>query len=237
MWVGEVKSGFLIIFTIMKIAMGVDSEDVEDLLIKVQRSYGIRFAKDDFKDAGTLGDITGIILNRVSGTPASDCTSQQGFYKLRDAIGKVTGLDKVSIKPTSSLGDIFPRANRRKKIKRVVEILDFQPKILQPHPAISSVLAILLLFSLAWYFVDGLQATIGLFSSIVMLLISHRTGKEFTVKTVGELAEKLSIENYIHIRTDPATVNKDEIRRNLIKMYSKDLGLRPHEISPGTPIL
>lgn len=217
--------------------IGVDGEDLDLLIEQVERSYGIKFTHDDFTQAKTLGDITKIILLRIGGTPATDCTSQQGFYKLRDAISRITGTHKDRIKRHTLLIVLFPRDHRRQKIKILTRVLGIKNRILESHRTITFLIFFLVIGSLIGFFIDPLQAAIVLAGTIFISWLSYLAANEFPVTTVGELAKKLALDNYTSMRRDPLTVNPQEVKKNLEKMYEEYLGLRPHEQLPDAPIV
>ena len=92
----------------------IDSEDISDVLVKVEKSFGFKFGETELKDVMTFGDLCDIITNKVHGDNLTDCTTQQTFYKLRDAIVKTGPTDKKTLTPQSDLQDLFPRSTRRR---------------------------------------------------------------------------------------------------------------------------
>ncbi|TAD92632.1 MAG: hypothetical protein EAY75_02080 [Bacteroidetes bacterium] len=95
----------------------IDPEDFGDTLLKLEKSFGAKFADNSFKDAKTFGDICDIIESQINLTDKDDCTTQQAFYKVRKAIGLTQTFDERSIEPKAKLEDIFPRSNRRQNVK------------------------------------------------------------------------------------------------------------------------
>lgn len=64
----------------------LDAEDVEDVLARIAYSLNIEFGNNTFKDAKTFNDFSNVIVSKMVVEDTADCTSQQAFYKLRDAI-------------------------------------------------------------------------------------------------------------------------------------------------------
>lgn len=81
----------------------VDPDDISDVLIKIEKSFGFRFGDTELKDVKTFGELCDIITSKVPGENSSDCTTQQAFYKVRNAIADVLLLDKASLTPDSDL--------------------------------------------------------------------------------------------------------------------------------------
>ena len=71
----------------------VDSEDLEDVLVMIEKSFDFKFETAELKDVETFGHLCDIITNKVQGNNIDDCTTQQAFYKLRDAIASSLYVD------------------------------------------------------------------------------------------------------------------------------------------------
>ena len=81
----------------------IDPEDFGDTLLKLEKSFGIKFADNSMKDAKTFGDICDIIESQINLTDKDDCTTQQAFYKVRKAIGLTQNFDESNIEPQTKL--------------------------------------------------------------------------------------------------------------------------------------
>ena len=65
-------------------------------------------------------------------------------------------------------------------------------------------------------------------------MIEYKIGNELEVKTVGELAKKITRENYIKSRRNPKTFNKSEIEEILTDWVSNDLGIDKNKLERDT---
>src|SRR5215203_6471101 len=115
----------------------IDSGDLDDVLKKVENSFGFQFGKTELKDVHTFGELCDIITSKVQGDDTNDCTTQQAFYKLSNAIAATLYIDKSSLTLTTRLKELFPRQQRRKQIKAVERHLDCQINLLRPKHWIS----------------------------------------------------------------------------------------------------
>lgn len=203
----------------------IDPEDVGDVLLKVEKSFGFQFGDTELKDVKTFGELCDIILQKVQGENSNDCISQQGFYKLRKAIVKTLQINPNSISFDTSLPEIFPRPHRRKQIALLQKELGFKLNLLQPKGWITTSLILMLLASIVFLFIFWQAGVAGLIFSIAGLKISYKLGKELDLQKIGELAAKISRENYFAVRRDPSTVNKSEIVRTITELFSEDLAL------------
>ncbi len=94
----------------------IDSEDLSDVLTKVEKSFGFKFGKTELKDVSSFGELCDIITDKVKGCNLKDCTTQQAFYKLRSAICVTLNVDRKFVTTETNLLELFPRNFRRKKL-------------------------------------------------------------------------------------------------------------------------
>jgi len=97
----------------------IDSEDIEDLLVKVETSFDIKFVGDELVHITTFGQLCDHIANKIQLDNSDDCTSQQAFYKLRDAISSTLQIDNKTISTDFPLADLLPRQSRRSRTKKL----------------------------------------------------------------------------------------------------------------------
>lgn len=201
----------------------IDSEDIEDLLVKVETSFDIKFVGKELVHITTFGQFCDHIANKIQLDNSEDCTSQQAFYKLRDAIST-----------NFTLTDLLPRPNRRSRTKKLEKHLGFKLNILRPPHWVIGTLAILLLASIVGIFFNWQIGILGLAFSIIGLLFANKIGNELDLKTVGQIAEKMTRENYLKSRRNPKTFNKSEIEKILTDWFSNDLDLDKSKLTRET---
>src|SRR4051812_9869196 len=107
-----------------------ESEDIFDVVVKLGKSFNLNFEKDAFFTIKRFGELCDIIISKVQGADSDDCTTQQAFYTVRNAIATTQLIDKNSVTLDSNLQDIFPRDNRRQKIKELHDELGLPLDIL-----------------------------------------------------------------------------------------------------------
>ena len=203
----------------------IDSEDIEDLLVKVETSFDIKFADDELIHITNFGQLCDHIANKIQFDNSDDCTSQQAFYKLRDAISSTLQIDNNKISPDVSLYDLLPRPTRRSQTKKLEQHLGFEINILRPPHWLTGTLLVLLLASLIGLFFNWQIGLLGLGFSIAGLWVAYKIGNELDLQTVGQVAEKMTRENYLKSRRNPKTFNKKEIETVLTDWFSNDLDL------------
>lgn len=204
----------------------IDSEDISDMLLKVEEPFGFKFGKTELKDVTTFGELCDIIINKVQGDNINDCTTQQAFHKLRKAISATLLIDKESITIDKDLQELFPRHNRRQKIKEFQKELGFSIDVLDIKEWMSWTIVLGFVLSIIMFFFNWQIALSGLAFSILFSWTSIKFfATELEPLTVGQLAEKLSREDYLKARCNSATVNRNEIAQKVKELFSKDLDL------------
>ncbi len=204
----------------------IDSEDISDVLVKLEKSFNFKFGKNELENVSNFGELCNIITNKINGDDLKDCTSQQAFYKLRNAIARGQCIDKKDITPDTDLKILFPRNKRRKKIAVIERNLGFKIKILRPKHWLTNSFILIFLISLPMLFFYWQAGLAGLFFSIIGLKLAQKFGNEFDLKNIGEVAEKISRENYLKARRNPETINKNEIKKKIKELFRNDLILQ-----------
>ena len=201
----------------------IDPEDIEDLLVKVEKSFNIKFVGNELVGLSTFGEVCDHITNKIELDHSENCTKQQAFYKLRNAISSTLNID--NIKTDTLLAEILPRQNRISAVPQIENKLGFKLSFLRPTYFVSGTLLIVLLASFVGLFINWKFGLSGILFSVAGFLIADKFGKEIDIRTVGELTEKMARENYLNSRRNPATFNKNEIENILKEWFSKDLDL------------
>lgn len=219
--------------------LGSDPEDINDVLLTIEKSFNINFETNELEYIRTFGELCEHIISKFKQQDTDDCTTQQAFYKLREAIATIKQLDKSTIHTNSHLASIFPRQNRKKQIAAIENTIGFKLNALRPKLFISWILAIITIGSLIEIFIDPKFGLIGFISSVLLLRLSSITGKEFKENTIGELSDRMSQENYLQSRRNSETVNKKEIVKKIEQLFIVNLGLGSDfkEIPPETIIV
>jgi len=205
----------------------VDPEDIGDVLVKIEKSFNIRLDDTSTKDVKTFGKLCDIVVEKVKQTNNDSCTTQQAFYKIRNALNSTISPPKELIKPQTKLADIFPRDTRLQVIAEIEKEMGFKINLLQPKQGVIGTFVFVLMASTVGFFYQPVMALIGLIVAFTGLLLAGKFGKELKVKTLGDLAEKVAREHYIKCRRDAATINRAEIAQKIKELFSTTLYLEP----------
>jgi hypothetical protein len=205
--------------------IGADIEDIEDVIKVIETSYDIKFEPNELGHLKTFGEMIDYIIGKIQLTDKEDCTSQQGFYKLRDAITKIRNLDRGEIAPGQKLMTLFPRQTRSSDLTEIEKELGFKLNGLRPRHFITITLVGLFLISTALFFVDWKYALSGILLAGILSWTSEKMGIEFKDKTIGELTERMTQRNYVQSRRNKKTINKREIEEKIKALFLEELFL------------
>jgi len=198
----------------------IDSDDIEDFLVKVETSFDIQFVGNELVHITTFGQLCDHIADKIQLDNKVDCTSQQAFYKLREAISSVLEVDNRTISPGLSLAGLLPRKSRRSTIQKLETHLGFKLNILRPPKWVTEILFIILIVSLFGFIFDRQIGLLGIVFSFAGLWFVYKIGNEFDLETVGQVAEKMTRENYLKSRRNPMTFNKNEMEKVITDWFS-----------------
>ncbi|RFZ82851.1 hypothetical protein DYU05_11855 [Mucilaginibacter terrenus] len=203
-----------------------DPADIQGVLHQIEASFDIKFEDSELKNISTFNSLCELVTSKVK-QAHTGCTTQQAFYKLRNAINAKNPTEKYLIKPQTKLCELFPRDNRIEVVADIENDLGFHMNLLQPKPWITWSFALLLVASLGLFFISSTIAFIGMVISIAGLRLAGRFGKELKVKTIGDLAEKIAREHHLKCRRDASTVSRTEISQKVKDLFTAHLHLEP----------
>jgi acyl carrier protein len=209
----------------------VDPADIDDVLLKIQRSFDIRFDQEDLDHVKTFGNLCDAVVKKLKDRQSDNyCTTQHAFYMLRNAINISVDVNKEFVKPQTKLCDIFPRDTRLQVIAEIESELGFKMNLLKPKPAIVFIFSLILGASFIGFFFFPVIAGIGALLAITGLVLAGKFGKEMPVKTLGDLAEKISKEHYRNCRRNAQTVNRHEVAEKVKQLFTHGLYLEPQVV-------
>lgn len=208
----------------------IDPLDIEDLLPKIERSFGIEFFEKELEHIVTFGEFCEYVENKIELKATNDCTSQQAFYKLRDALSEVLKKDKKEIYPSLLIEKIIPKNNRKKIIKQLEGKIDFELNLLVVPEWLLTFLFLILFSSIITLFFFFKFGVFGIIFTFLCYWISAKFVLIYEFKTLGQIAEKMTRENYLKSRKNPKTFNRNEIRKVLTDIFSKELFIEKSEL-------
>ncbi|HZX57195.1 MAG TPA: hypothetical protein VFE54_00660 [Mucilaginibacter sp.] len=205
----------------------VDPADINGVLVKIQRSFNIKLDNEGLKNVDTIGSLCDLIINKINLEHEENCTTQHAFYLLRNSIATSVGKDKCTITPHTRLSNLFPRENRLQMIQEIEHELGFDTNLLQPKQWILVLFSSLFIGSLIGCYFNWELGIAGILASVAGYKLAGKFGKEIHLKTVGDLASKISRESYLKARRNSFTINKNEIEQKVRELFADDLGFQP----------
>ncbi|RYF64692.1 MAG: hypothetical protein EOO39_26205 [Cytophagaceae bacterium] len=212
----------------------IDPEDLDDVLTKIEQSYSITFGTNDLRQVETFGQLCEAITEKIQLADVEDCTSQQAFYKLRQGIVDVLHIDRQAVRPTTDLAELFPGSTRRASVKCLEKQLGFSFRMLIPNQYITALGFISFSASLIVLNYNTSFGIAGIIGGAGVLAIALLSPWQFTLQTVGELAEKLAREHYTKVRRDSCTINKREVSDQIKQVFCADLGIPADQLKPDS---
>jgi hypothetical protein len=205
----------------------MDPEDIGDVLLKIERSFNIKFSDQDLKEVKTFGSLCDLVVSKVKQMQANSCTTKQAFYKLRNAINTKNTVDRAELKPQTKLCELFPRDNRIEVVADIENEMGFHMNLLQPKQWIIWAFSLILLASVAIGFYNNIAGFILGGVAVAGLVLAGKFGKELKVKTLGDLSEKIAREHYLKCRRDASTVNRAEVVNKVKELFADYLHVEP----------
>jgi hypothetical protein len=203
----------------------VDPEHFHDLLIKTEQSFGITFTREELVSLKTFGQLSDLIIHKMTLDNADDCTAQQAFYKLRHAFAVALQINDKSIGPDDLLSEVLRGHNRRSTVIAVEKHLGFKLNILKPQKSLLWIMGIIDVVAYAALFYYWNLAFLGLAVAWAGVWLVKKYGADPGKQTFGDVAAKMTWEHYLKSRRNPATYNRTEIGKILVDWFAKELRL------------
>jgi hypothetical protein len=179
--------------------------------------YNFKFVDNELENVKTFEEFCDLIIEKINLKNVESCTSQQAFYKLRNSLVVTTLIEKENLKKETELKKIFPRKNRKVLIEKVENELKVKFDIIKAPDFITNSLLIIGIASFVSLFFVWKIALIGISISIFGFYLCKWFGNELKVKTVKELIEKITSENYLALRSEKNTIKKNLLMRHFNK--------------------
>ncbi|HEY4196924.1 MAG TPA: hypothetical protein VGM63_15380 [Mucilaginibacter sp.] len=204
----------------------VDILDICDVLTKIEKSFNIKLDNESLKKANTLKSLSDLVVSKIDSEHEESCTTQHAFYMLRNVISTVTGINKCDITTHTRFCKLLPKEDRLETIAKIDDELGFKTNLLKPKQWIVNIFALILIVSGIFCFYNLFVGMAGLLMSVVSLKLAGKFGKEMHLKTVGDLACKISRESYTKLRRSN-TINKNEVEQKVKELFINELNLEP----------
>ncbi|GGH67063.1 hypothetical protein HNQ91_001736 [Filimonas zeae] len=217
----------------------IDGEEIAELIMVLRKSLGLEFKADAFLHASTFGDLCDVFERHISYEDKAGCTSQQAFYKLRKAILETSEVAKEDITASTPMELLFPRKNRRRQVRLMLQQMGLGVKLLTCKSWIKDIAVGGMLLSFIVLFFNFKRGGVGITFFLAGLLLAEKWGKEFDqeITTIGKLVELLVSEHYIKVRRYPNTVNRAEIVPLITKVFQQKLSMDSANLTGDTSLI
>lgn len=209
-------------------------EEIEYCIPQIEQMYQFKFDDGELESVKNFEEFCDLIIEKVNLENVETCTSQQAFYKLRDSLIKTKLIEKENFRVDTELKTIFPRKDRKKLVALVENEIKLKFNIIKAPDFITISLLVLGIISfilLFFYFIIGF---LGIATSIFGFYLCKWFGNELELKTVKELVEKITTENYLAVRTDKNTINKSELKKILTDLVSENSGIEKEKLKTAS---
>ncbi len=204
-------------------------EDLEFALSDFEKQYGIHFNQDELNSIECVEQLAEAISNKFDYKNSDDCTSQQAFYKLRNVLNNLN-IGNQNIHPNTELAELIPRINRIQKVKEIEKQIGFKLDVLRAKNIVFYLAVFLSLSTIILAFYHFFYALILGISLYCVFEFLFKNGKEFKTFTVGELANKMVLENYFKVRRTSNTINKIEFKNVVLEWFSDRMDMDKEEL-------
>lgn len=199
-----------------------DSQDIDDILETIEKSFNIRFKKHELIEINSIRELCILICAKINLQQQDTCTTQQAFYKFRKAYYN-TQNTTISLRTTSQLSHIFPKEQRRQNISKLEKELGFELSILDPAKWISIFLLLLFAGSILMIFAKPILGIVGILFTVISYIMAYRFASHFTIDTLKELIANIVKENY-HKSRSTNSYNPKEIENIVLSFFKDELG-------------
>jgi hypothetical protein len=217
-----------------KILDTYEIEDLEDCIPSIEEMYKFKFEDGETQNVKNFDEFCDLIISKIDFENIESCTRQQAFYKLRNSLIEEKISEKEKIKLETKLTEIFPRKNRIKLVKRVGNNIGFKLNILLPPKFLFYTLVLLSATSLILLFINFKFGISGIAISVLGFYLCSWFGKEIEIETLKELVEKITLENYLEVRTQKNTVNKSELKTVITNWFVENAGIEKEKLIGAT---
>ncbi len=202
-----------------------DPEDVEDLLMTLEKAFEVRFVQSDADKVHTVGDLFEVLQARMGTTSQrrQRCLSAVSFYRLKKAVAEATGIE---VGPQTAISDVFPAKSLASQIKALGDRTGLRlPPV--PYAADQSFLFLVGIASCLTAFYLGVTTTAGLVALLLGLgafgvLRFAEFPRSMTQHDFGALARETAFFNYGRLTRETGTLSNVDLWNALEFMIRKD---------------
>jgi hypothetical protein len=236
--------------------------DTVEIVMRIEEEFSINLPDADLSSVVTVGDLYGIVLNKLETTPRSSCLSSKAFYRTRRALVDSLGMARRSIRPATPLEPLLPTESRRHQWAEIAKTIGLKFPKLQPSRsqkdffltlgiAIPTVLVLALWATVHvylgiavgniafWAAAFVLWALLIGVTASVLLGLSRSLALKLPAPTAGDLARMVLTMNFTTFApasngTEP--LDREDVWERIVFIFSDQMQIDVEEIVPGARI-
>ncbi len=208
-------------------------ENIEDILPMFEETFKIKLENDETEKLNDFNEFSELIISKMNLENDNLCTSQRAFYQFRNAVKTEKIINRNEIKPETDLKTIFPKRNRRKVLKRIENQLGYKIEVIAPSQITINILFFSLVISFIGLFINWKIAIFGILISVLGFYLTKFTNR-LDKRTVREIIEKNTAQNYFKIRNSENTFNKIEFKDVILEWFSENAGIDKEKLRNST---
>lgn len=205
-------------------------ENIEDWIPSIEEMFQIKFQSEDLINVSDFDGLSNTIIDKIPLTNIDSCTKQQAFYKLRVAFDRLGIIDKSLLTLKNNLDELLPRKTRKQLVKQIEKELGFKIKIIEPPRLLTQILIYGLIISFFILIINSQFALLVISFFIICLTINNKFGNELRVKSIKELVELITRENYLQVRSNKGSINRKELKTVILDWFSDKLDMEKMEL-------
>jgi hypothetical protein len=202
-----------------------DPEDVEDLLMRLEEAFEVRFVQSDADRIRTVGDLFEVLQIKMGTTSQrrQRCLSAVSFYRLRKAVADTTG---IKVRPQTAISDVIPAKSLASRIRALGDRTGLRlPRV--PYASDQSLLFLVGIASCLAAFLFGVTATTGLVALLLGLgafgvLRFAEFPRSMKQHDFGTLARETAFLNYGRLARETGTLSNIDLWNALDFMIRQD---------------
>lgn len=154
--------------------------DTVELLMEVEKTFGINIADKEAEQIRTVGDFYEVVWRHIGAKQSDQCKSQYLFYKLRKTLHNSFAIPLHQIKPAAVPETFFPKEHRRRIYKDFSYSLNLElPSLVLTKPWLQ------LLNGFGWISIAGTLA-----AAIILYYFKDSSGWIFLLPFAGAFFTK-----------------------------------------------
>lgn len=210
--------------------------DLEDLIIEVEKAFGLRVPQAAAQSMRTVGDLVDYVRSRIGDRPGNGCITSQIFFRFRSELMQALPRSRRHIRPSEHLEVLIP-INERRRVWAILRAkgLELPPlSISVPVFLTSGIVVIAAPIALAWWFHSGILLTLvlplGLLAWLTTRPLSVHPGPYRTIRALV-----LYLTPVLAQDGEPqAGLSADEIADRVRLIISAQLGVSSDHLTDAT---